>query len=132
MSSIGYVPLADNDKAIWIGNFSSKLATHAATLGIAAAEVTSVQKDAAMCFYVITMQESYKQTLRNIIGYKRLLLKASGQQHLTAIPVPPTLAAAPAAVPEGIFDRISKLVARIKASPNYTESIGLDLGVIAP
>jgi hypothetical protein len=48
------------------------------------------------------------------------------------MPVLPTLPAAPPAVPEGIFDRVAKLVTRIKASLNYTDNIGSDLGVIAP
>src|ERR1700741_3865758 len=110
MTNIGYVPLADSDKAVWISNFSSKLSTHAPTLGITSAELSSVQKDAAMCMYLVTMQEAYKHTMRNIIGYKRLLFKAVGQQHLPAnLPVPPALGTAPAAVPEGIFNRITKL-----------------------
>lgn len=56
MASLSYVPLSDNDKAVWLGNFAAKLATHAPTLGISAAEVTSAQKDAAMCMYIVTMQ----------------------------------------------------------------------------
>ena len=31
-----------------------------------------------------------------------------------------------------MFDRVSKLVKRIKASVNYTEAMGNDLGIIAP
>ena len=55
-----------------------------------------------------------------------------GQQHLGALPTAPTLATAPAVVSEGVFDRISKLVKRIKASTSYTEAMGNDLGIIAP
>jgi len=42
------------------------------------------------------------------------------------------LGAAPTAVTEGAFDRVSKLVARIKASVSYTDSMGQDFGIIAP
>jgi hypothetical protein len=83
--------------------------------------------------YIINLQEIYKQTLKNITGYKNLLRHAVGQQHIsTSIPALPTLSTAPASVPEGIFDRVSKLAARIKASINYTTNMGSDLGIIAP
>ena len=40
------------------------------------------------------------------------------------------MAETPPIVPPGIFPRIAKMVQRIKASPNYTEAIGHDLGII--
>jgi hypothetical protein len=39
-------------------------------------------------------------------------------------------AAAPAAVPPGIFKRLTALVGRIKSHPGYTEAIGRDLDII--
>ena len=133
MSAIAsYIPNGDADKGIWFGNFGSKLPTYAPVVGITAAEVTAIQKDALMYQYILNMLENYKQSVNNITSYKNLLKHAVGQQHLGAIPVAPTLAAAPATVPEGVFDRVSKLVKRIKASTNYTEAMGNDLGIIAP
>jgi hypothetical protein len=132
-TNVSYIPSSDNDRVVWLNNFSTKLGTYAANVGITAAEVTATLKDATMYQYIINLQEIYKQTLQNITGYKSLLRHAVGQQHLSAvIPSLPTLAAAPAAVPEGIFDRVSKLAARIKASLNYSTSIGSDLGIVAP
>ncbi|MES2762031.1 MAG: hypothetical protein V4677_07490 [Bacteroidota bacterium] len=133
MSKTGFIPFSDYDRVFWLNNFSTKLGTHAANVGVTAAEVTATLKDATMFQYIINLQETHKQTLQNITGYKSLLRHAVGQQHLSAtIPALPALAAAPPAVPEGIFDRISKLAARIKASINYTSNIGSDLGIIAP
>ena len=43
----------------------------------------------------------------------------------------PVLATPPTSVPEGIFDRVSKLAARIKASVNYTDNMGSDLGIVS-
>ncbi len=54
------------------------------------------------------------------------------QQHLATIPSTPTLGTATVTVPEGVFDKISKLVKRIKANANYTEAMGNDLVIIAP
>lgn len=131
-STISYIPNSDSDRSVWLNNFSTKINTYATLVGITAAEVTAIQKDTAMYVYIINMLEAYKQTVNNITSYKNLLKRAVGQQHLGAIPSAPTLGTAPASVPEGVFDRISKLVKRIKASANYTEAMGNDLGIIAP
>jgi hypothetical protein len=132
MSSTGYIPASDSDKGVWINNFSVKIGGYAPAVGITPAEVTAVQKDAAMYQYVLNLQGVFRQTLQNITAYKSLLKHASAQQHLGALPTLPALAAAPAGVPEGVFDRISRLVQRIKASASYTDNMGSDLGIIAP
>ncbi|MDF2448771.1 MAG: hypothetical protein K0R26_1275 [Bacteroidota bacterium] len=131
-TNLSYIPTTDADKVIWLNNFTTKLAVHATTLGVTTAELSSVQKDNAMYQYVINMIESYRQYLANLTGYKNMLKRAVGQQHIGGIPALPVLATAPATVTEGIFDRISKLVIRIKATLTYTDNIGSDLGVIAP
>lgn len=131
MTNSKYIPTSDADKAIWLNNYTTKLSLYATLLGITPAELASTQKDNAMFQYVINMTESFKQNLLNIQGYKNMLKHAVGQQHIGALPILPTLTTAPAAVPEGIFDRITKMVSRIKASLNYTDNIGSDLGIVA-
>ncbi|MES2763479.1 MAG: hypothetical protein V4677_14795 [Bacteroidota bacterium] len=131
-TSISYIPNSDSDRTVWLNNFSTKINTYATLVGLTPAEVTAVQKDFSMYAYVINMLEVYKQTVNNITSYKNLLKHAVGQQHLGALPVAPTLPTAPVVVTEGVFDRISKLVKRIKASASYTEAMGNDLGIIAP
>jgi hypothetical protein len=131
-TAINYIPYSDSERTVWLNNFSTKINMYAALVGITPAEVTAIQKDTAMFAYIVNMQEVYKQTLNNITSYKNLLKHAVGQQHLGAIPNAPTLSAAPTVVSEGVFDRISKLVKRIKASSSYTTAIGNDLGIIAP
>ena len=132
MPNSKFIPASDNDKGIWMNNFSTKLGTYAANVGVTTAEVTATQKDALMFIYILTLQEIYKQTLQNITGYKGLLRHAVGQQHLSAtIPALPVLATPPSSVPEGVFDRVSKLATRIKASVNYTDNMGSDLGIVS-
>ncbi len=127
-----FLPGADADRVIWLNNFSAKIATYAALVGITAAEITSIHNDAAMFQYIMTIQEIYKQNLQNLTGYKSLLKHAIAQQHLGAIPVLPALPTTPTLVSEGVFDRISAYAKRIKASVNYTTNMGQDLGIIAP
>lgn len=127
-----FIPSSDADKVVWLNNFTTKMGLYASSLGVTTAELTSLQKDNAFFQYIISVMEVYRQNVLNMAGYKNMLKKAVGQQHIGAMPVLPTLPAAPPAVPEGIFDRVSKLVTRIKASLNYTDNIGSDLGVISP
>ena len=61
-----------------------------------------------------------------------MLKHASGQQHLGVVPAIPATGTVPDAVMEGVFDRVSKLVQRIKASTSYTDNMGQDLGIVAP
>lgn len=131
--SIGkFIPQSDADKGIWLNNFTSKLSVHATTLNVTPAELTSVQKDNTMFQYIINLMETYRQNLSNLTGYKNMLKRAVGTQHIGALPVLPTLPAAPATVPEGIFERITQLIARFKNTTGYTDNIGSDLGVIVP
>lgn len=127
-----YIPNSDADKGIWLNNFTTKMSGYAATLGVTTAELTALQKDNAAFQYIINTMESYRQYVLNLAGYKNMMKHATANQHIGALPVMPTLPTAPPMVAEGIFDRISKLVTRIKASLNYTDNIGSDLGVIAP
>lgn len=132
MSNSRFIPTGDSDKVVWLNNFTTKMSLYASALGVTTAELTALQKDNAYFSYIISMMEVYRQNLLNLSKYKNMLKKAVGQQHIGALPALPTLATAPAAVSEGVFDRVSKLAIRIKASLNYTDAIGSDLGVISP
>jgi hypothetical protein len=61
--NVSYIPGSDADRVIWLNNFSTKIGTYATLVGVATAEVTSVQKDTAMFSYMVNMLEVYKQTL---------------------------------------------------------------------
>lgn len=132
MATSRFIPSGDSDKVVWLNNFTTKMSLYATPLGVSSAELTALQKDNAYFSYIISMMEVYRQNLLNLSSYKNMLKHAVGQQHIGALPALPALATAPPAVSEGIFDRVSKLVVRIKASLSYTDAIGSDLGVIAP
>ncbi len=132
MKTLKYLPSSDAEKGVWFNNFDAKLPLHAGALGLTNAEVASVHDDNSAYQYVIGMAESYRQNLSNIISYKNMLKYASGTQHIGAIPTLPVMPVAPAIVPEGVFDRVTKLVTRIKNSAGYSDNIGADLGIITP
>ena len=132
MSHAKFIPTSDADKGIWLNNFTAKFAVYAVLLGFTPAEVTAQQKDNAFYQFLISTIEMFRQYLLNLAGYKNMAKHANAQQHIGAFPAPPSLATVPAAVAEGIFDRVAKTATRIKAHVNYSENIGSDLGIISP
>lgn len=132
MSNSRFIPVADNDKVVWLNNFTTKMSLYATPLGVTSAELSSLQKDNAYFSYIISMMEVYRQNLLNLAAYKNMLKKAVNMQHIGALPTLPTLPTAPPSVPEGVFDRVSKLILRIKGSLSYTDAIGNDLGIVTP
>jgi hypothetical protein len=129
MAEAKYIPTTDADKAVWLNNFSMKLNVYASTLGVSALELTNLQKDNAAYQYVINLLELYRNSVLCLTGYKNMMKHSVGQ-HIGAIPLISPSPAPPPAVPEGIFDRVTKLASRIKSTPTYNAHIGSDLGII--
>jgi hypothetical protein len=127
--SKSYLPKSQSEKAVWLNTFSSKIGTHATVLGLTAAEVTNIQKDAAFFSYVDALLEDYREQLKAMISYKDELCENESQA-ISPLPVMPALGAAPAITAKGIFKRISDLVTRIRHSAGYSETIGHELGII--
>ncbi|MBC7693965.1 MAG: hypothetical protein H7141_00815 [Burkholderiales bacterium] len=129
MAEAKYIPTTDAAKAVWLNNFSAKLIVYGTQLGVSNAEISNLQKDNAAYQYVINLLEQYRQSVLHLTGYKNIMKHSVGQQHISVIPLILTPPAPPPSVPEGIFDRATKLASRIKASLNYSINIGNDLGI---
>ena len=125
-----YLSDSDNGKAQLLTNLALNIGGDAATLGLSPAEVASVQADAAMFKYVLRMQEAFKTFKQGLSAYKNQLRDGRQSETPSPLPVPPTLPTPPALVNNGILWRTRRLVARIKASTNYNESIGEGLGIV--
>ncbi len=124
-----YLPKREADRVIWLNNFSSKIADLAATLGITAAEVAVIAAMALFYSYIINLIALSKAYTQDLTKFKNTLSIAPTGTPLGPLPVltPP---AAPPVTQAGIFTYISAIVARIKASANYTDGIGEDLKII--
>ncbi|MFI5219669.1 MAG: hypothetical protein ACHQNT_09280 [Bacteroidia bacterium] len=124
-----YLPDRDSDRVTWLNNFAAKLPAYNVLLGITAAELALVQAYALFYSYIIGLIELSKTYTENLTKFKNLLSRASLGSTLGPLPVL-TPAAAPPAADAGIFTIISGFVARMKASQQYTEAIGEDLGIV--
>lgn len=124
------IPRTDNELMVWLNNFSTAFATHAAALGFTAADVTSVAADAAMVnFLVGDLLPTYKAAFQARTSYKSLVINGPVGSPGGGPPPAPVTAAAPATVPPGILPRTRLLIQRIQVAPGYTEAIGLALGI---
>jgi len=127
-----FIPRTDKAKAIWLKNFALKFGLYANQFGFLASDVTSVTNDSAAFSYQLDILAIFASEMKERTSFKDLL--RDGPIGTTALPNPtmPTLPNPPATVPAGIFPRISKLAKRIKTFASYTDSIGIDLGIVAP
>ncbi len=125
-----YISDSDRGKAQFLTNLANKIGTYAPTLGISPDEVASIVNDAAMFKYILRMQEAFKTFKQGLSAYKNQLRDGRQSETPSPLPIAPTLPAPPTLVNNGILWRARKLVARIKGSTNYNESIGEDLGIV--
>jgi len=127
MAKAYYLPADDGGKLLWLSNFSAKLGTYAATVGVAPTEVNREKADYVFFSYVCDARNKFNQFAQDLTAYKNA---ARSGGTLGAMPVAPVLGAAPALVSADIFGRATTLAARIKKHPGYTTAIGEDLNII--
>lgn len=123
------IPPLDIPKVRFLKNLNNKAPIYKTILSITDAELDSLNKDTLMFEYVINMQMAYKTSKEGITAFKNILRDGAGTQTIE-VPSAPVLPVAPDAVRPGIFPRVSKFIKRLKTHPNYTESIGEDLGIV--
>jgi hypothetical protein len=125
-----YLPTNENERVVWFNTFVANFTAQAAGLGFTPADVTAAANDAAMYAYLVLLVEIYTAAKEQRTEYKNLIKDGPIGSPGGALPVAPVLAPPATIVAPGIFPRLSALVARIKASPTYTETIGKSLGII--
>lgn len=132
MAKTYYLPDADKDRAAWLKNFSSKFSSYAPILGFTPADVASVASDSVAFAYMLEVIEYFKTETQERTRYKDILKNGPVGAALGAVPEFLPLPPPPPVVAAGVFPRVSSLVKRMKAHPNYTEAIGKDCGLIGP
>jgi hypothetical protein len=125
-----YLPRPVPQRVIWLNTFATKLATHAATVGITPGEVSLVAAMAAFYAYIVSLIDLARTFTENLTEYRNLISNAPLNTTLTPVPAlsPPVGPALPATI--GIFTYISGLVQRIKGHADYNDAIGQDMGII--
>jgi len=129
MRKTGYLPSSDLDREAWLKNLAVKAVLHGPTLGLTAAEISTIMADSVMFTFTLGQVEGTKTDSATKVAYKNNLANGKIGSTLGAFPTAATPPTPPAAVPAGIFKRNAKLIQHMKSSVNYTTALGQDLGI---
>ena len=125
-----YFPHTEASRVIWINHFCIKFNAYGPGLGVGPDEIATTAKH--LQYYVWLIQYWYVSVQQFALAAtatkESMAMDESGI--ITALPVPVVFDNPPEPCPPGILARLFKLIQRIKSSPNYTEAIGQDLGII--
>jgi len=132
MKRQNYYPGRIGDQIAWLLNYAAKLPLHGSTVGVIAGDVTASVNDALWCAYVLgAWLASVRAFSPSTTDAVDEVLTGTGTD---AVVLPtfkaPDLPDGVTAAPPGALTRIFALIAKIKLSPHYTESIGTDLGIV--
>ena len=129
-----YFPKTVDARPEWFANFATQLPIANAVLSLPAADVTAIVADARFLEYAsgpwLKATREFGPTCTSALD------DLSNGTGTAAFVLPPfTVPALPAgvvAVLAGALTRIFNFAQTIKASPPYTEAIGLQLGIVGP
>jgi hypothetical protein len=124
-----YLPTDALSRLIWLEQFAGKLPQYTTLLSITAAEITVLNSDAVVLRTIIGHTNSLEHEVKKRTAYKNVLIHGDPTEILGPFPTMAALTAPTVTSLAGIFPRADRIVERIKVSPNYTEAIGMDLGI---
>lgn len=117
------------ERAAWFDNFATQFAVLGVPLGFVAADVTAVNDDNQVVQFlgeVAVELGAYSEAVRQ---YRVIITEGDIGDPTPLFPEVPTYDL-PVVRPTGIFERLVKLVDRIRAAPTYTDEAGALLGII--
>ena len=138
MANQPFFPSQEPAQIVWCNNFKAKLATHGATCGLTAGEITATQADLAYYVWVIEKwNPAIQNDAREATAYKKLIANG-GVPGASAVAAPAASTftgadAPPALVAPGVLTRTFGTIRRMKTSAGYlanTAAIGADLIII--
>ena len=127
-----YFPRIKAQRPEWFATFAAQLILANPVLGLPAAAVTAIVADARFCEYacgiwLAAVREFGPAATASI---EQLFSGSVGGSFALTVFAAPALPAGVVPVAAGALDRIFAFVQTIKAAPNYTEAIGLMLGIV--
>ena len=125
-----WFPLSIQERAPWYKNFNIQIQTIGASLGLTVAELESVAKDDANIQFLArtaVQLEAYAAAVRQ---YRIIFTEAPIGEPTPAFPADLSFAPPDPTIAAGAFERLDKLVKRIRVAPSYTDTTGALLGII--
>ncbi|HEX9961410.1 MAG TPA: hypothetical protein VGB00_10790 [Pyrinomonadaceae bacterium] len=124
-----WFPFSLAERAAWFQNFAEQFAAIAVSLGFTAADVAKVNDDNAMMQFLAGLKNTLKAIDDAVRKFRDIVTEgdigdAPPQFPVWELPEPPVT------VVTGIFERLDRLVDKIRAADNYTDEIGALLGIL--
>jgi hypothetical protein len=127
--SARWFPTRLAERAAWFQNFAEQFAAVAVSLGFTAADVAKVNDDNAMMQFLAGLKNSLKAIDDAARKFRELVTQGDAGDPPPQFPVW-TLPEPPVTINAGIFERLDRLVDKIRAADNYTEEIAALLGIL--
>jgi hypothetical protein len=125
-----YLENTDEKLVVQMNNFSSKIEGYAPQFGLTPAEVTSIKNDSNYLNWTVSSFQRVDTYKKNWTSFKANV-KTGANTPINQVPAALAFDTAPTDVENGIINRFTATVSRIKAHPNYSKSIGMNLGIEA-
>lgn len=117
------------ERAAWFQNFAAQFSAVAVSLGFTAAQVTQVNNDSSVMQFFANLKNELQSIEDAVRAYRKIITEGDTGDVTPAFPAW-TLPLPPVLVDTGLFERLERLVDKIKLADNYTEEIGALLGII--
>lgn len=128
-----YVKKSDLDFVAQHDNFNTKLSNYESTFGLTPAQVASVNADNEFLGFIILANNGVPGFAQDWTKLKNQVRYGGDGTIIPPFPAPPDVSSPPAtAIQPNVEGRFRQLVGQIKAHPNYSKTIGEDLGIEAP
>ena len=124
-----WFPSSIAERAVWYQNFAAQFAAVGTSLGFTAVEIGGVEKDNDVYQFVADIFDQIKAFESAVRQYRIIITEEPIGQPTPQFPANPAFTL-PVAIDTGMFDRLNKLVDRIRAAPAYTDEIGALLGIL--
>lgn len=116
------------DRAAWFRNFSTQFSQIGISLGFTQAEIDAVNADNAVLQYTTASLTQMDALMRSLRAFEQVVTMDANNSSEPNFPVI-SLPAPPAMVAAGIFERLERLVRRIRCAPAFTPDRGALLGI---
>ena len=131
MYNNSFFPVTAADQVIWLSHYALRLPLMGPVCGISPQEITSTLDDITCHIWLIqTWHPAMQSDAKKATTFKRHIIEDSSNE-IEAYPLASVFTETPKIVAPGIKKRLFNQIARIKTNPNYTETIGHDLGIIS-
>ena len=132
MISHRYFPNTEDTQIVWLSRYALKLPINGPICGITPEEITSTLADIAYWTWMLQYwHPAMQRDAKEATAHKQLMITGGTENVSAAHPQSSQFINPPPAPLPNMQKRLFSQIVRIKASPNYTDVIGQDFGIIA-